>query len=130
MSLITIRREKNGSVTIHSQNQAVSCDLSKEDGGHGQAMSPTEILVASLGACITIVVGNYCDRNNYTQGTVEVSLTYELEAAPSRIAAILIDLEIPADVPAEQRKIIRKMAAACPIHQTLVTPPQIDIELI
>ena len=130
MSLVTIHREKNGSVTINSRNQTVPCDLSPEDGGQGQAMSPTEILLASLGACITMVVGNYCDRNGYIQGAVEVSLTYELKASPSRIASIFIDLEIPADVPAEQRKIICKLAAACPIHQTLATPPQIDIEIL
>jgi uncharacterized OsmC-like protein len=130
MSLVTIQREKDGSVVVRSRNQEIPCDWSIEDGGRGQAMSPTEILVASVGACVVMVVGNYCDRNGYKAGGVEVSLTYEMSSSPSRIATILMDLEIPADVPDERKKIIRKLAESCPIHRTLISPPKIDIEII
>ena len=88
-----------------------------------------ELLAGSLGTCIAIMVQNYCDRQGYTDGQVEVSLTMELDDNPKRIAGLVVDVELPADVPENRMKAIRRIAEHCPVHATLSNPPRIDIDL-
>lgn len=129
MSLISITRKSGQDCEIQVRAHSVTSDLSKDDGGSDQGPSPSELLVSSLGACIVMMVQRYCDRNEYRDGEVSASMTYELADKPKRIAAITIDLEIPNDVPEEKIPVIRRVAEACPIHGTLLNTPEMDLEI-
>ncbi len=130
MSLITVNHKSESAFNININNTQISADLTKADGGSGDYPSPTELLVGSLGACIGIMVNKYCQNHGYTDGEVEVNLTYELGSKPSRVAAIVIDLEIPKDVPEAKKEAIKRIAHLCPIHKTLQIPPSIDVEIV
>jgi uncharacterized OsmC-like protein len=103
--------------------------MSVKDGGADGGPSPVELLAGSLGACIAMMVQSYCDRHGYTDGDVGVSLTLELADSPKRVGGIVVDVELPADVPADKREVIQRMAEKCPVHETLRNAPQMDIEL-
>jgi putative redox protein len=130
MNLISITRKEDTTFAIQVRGHQVDCDLSVEDGGHEKGPSPSEMLVGSLGACIAIMVQIYCDRHNYNDGEVAVSLTYELADGPKRIGAITIDLEIPNDVPEDKYPVVKRIAESCPIHGSFVKPPEIDLEIV
>lgn len=130
MSLISITRKAGLEFEIQVRAHHFSSDMSQEDGGEDLGPSPSELLVGSLGACITMMVQRYCDRHGYVDGEVTASLTYELADEPKRIGAVTIDLEIPKDVPDDKKQAIRRIAEACPIHGTLTNPPAIDLEIL
>lgn len=130
MELISVKRKENHLFTIKVRNHCVDSDLGKDDGGADGAASPSELLVGSLGACIAIMTSRYCAKHGYSDGDVEVSLTYELGDKPKRVSAIVVDLEIPRDVPEERHGAIRRIASLCPIHGTLTHPPKIDVEIV
>jgi uncharacterized OsmC-like protein len=130
MSLISVSRKGGLEFEVQIRTHKVAMDFSVEDGGEDKGPSPSEFLVASLGACIAIMVQRYCDRHGYVEGEVSASLTYELADNPKRIGAITIDLEIPKDVPEEKYDAIRRVADACPIHGTLTNTPDMDMEIM
>ena len=103
--------------------------MSKDDGGQDRGPSPVELMAGSLGACIAMNVQDYC-RKHEVEGDVEVSLTIELEDKPKRIGRIVVDLEVPDSVPEKKIEAIKRVAQRCPIHETLMSPPALDIEVV
>jgi putative redox protein len=130
MNLISIQMGKENQVIIKTRSHRVISDLSIDDGGGDKGLSPSEMMVAAIGSCMALMVDQYCRKQGYLDGSVEVNSTYEMTDQPNRISAITIDLELPRDVPEEKKKIIKKLAIECPVHQTLLGPLDIDIDII
>ena len=129
MDLITVNREGNLKFNIQVRGHEVSSDMSAKDGGQDAGPSPVELFAGSLGACIAMMVQSYCNRHGYVDGEVGVSLTLELEDAPKRIGGIVIDVELPTDVPEDKWEVVKRMAERCPIYETLSNPPRVDIDI-
>jgi uncharacterized OsmC-like protein len=130
MDLLTVRPDDRGQISIELRGHRLLMERSPAEGGKDMAPTPVEMTVASLGACIGLMVGDYCRRAGYREGAVALFLTYQMGGSPRRIEAITIDLEIPRDVPAEKREAILRVARHCPVHQSLHQPPRIDIEIV
>ena len=128
MDLITVTRTDGLEFNIHVRGHDVASDLPEDEGGRDRGPAPKELLAGSLGACMAMMVQSYCQRHGY-DGDVTVNLTTELADKPKRIARIVVDLELPPSVPDEKKEAIKRMAERCPIHETLVTPPALDIEI-
>ncbi len=130
MDLISVTREPGTKFAIRVRGHEVASDMSEADGGHGEGLEQVELLAGSLGACVAMIVQRYCDNHGYTEGRVEASLAIELADDPKRIGAIVIDLEIPKDVPENRMEAIKRLADLCPVHQTLANPPTVDIDIV
>jgi putative redox protein len=130
MDLISVTRETGTKFAISVRGHAVASDMTEKDGGHDEGPSPVELFAGSLGACVAMMVQHYCDKHGYTDGRVEASLAIELADDPKRIGGIVIDLEIPKDVPENRMEAIKRLANRCPVHQTLENPPTVDIDIV
>lgn len=130
MKLITVEAKGNGAVEIMIGKNRLNSRNTDIPGSTENEPLPVEMLCASLGACIGLMVDEYCRRNSYNDGNVSLSLTYQMGGAPKKIDVITIDIELPKDFPAEKRKAVLKIAQACPIHATLSHTPEIDIDII
>jgi len=129
MDLITVTHKTGGEFVVRVRGHEVGSDMSVEDGGQDAAPSPVELLAASLGACIAMMVQRYCKRHGYTDGEPSVAMTLELADSPKRVAGFVVDVELPNGVPEDKKEVIRRMAQQCPVHQTLCNPPQVDIDI-
>jgi uncharacterized OsmC-like protein len=129
LDLISISHKGGQKFHIRVRGHDVPSDMSEKDGGQDGGPSPVELLAGSLGACIAMMTQRYCDRHGYKKGEVGVSMTIELADEPKRIGRVVVDLEIPEDVPEDRRAAILRMAKACPVHATLKDPPEMDIEI-
>ena len=129
MDLITVTRKSGLEFNIGVRGHEVGCDMSEKDGGRDRGPSPVELFAGSLGVCIAMMVQGYCGRHGY-DGDVGVSLTLELADKPKRIGRIVIDLELPQSVPEDKKEVVKLMAQRCPIHETLQSPPGLDIDVV
>ena len=129
MDLITVTRKSGAEFSIRARGHDVTSDMSISDGGRDQGLSPVELLAGSLGACIAMMVQSYCQRHGYNDD-VGISLTFELADKPKRIGGIVVDLELPDGIPEDRMEAIKRMAQRCPIHETLMNPPSLDIEVV
>jgi uncharacterized OsmC-like protein len=130
MDLITVTRDEGLRFEIRVRDHVFAADMSVEEGGADSAPSPVELLGGSVGACLATMVQAFCDAQGYTDGDVGVSLTVELVENPNRIAGIVADVEVPNDVPDEDREKLRKMALRFPVPATLRGEPRLDVDML
>jgi uncharacterized OsmC-like protein len=129
MDLISISRKSGQAFTVRVRGHEFTSDMSEKDGGADDGPSPAELLAGSFGACVAMIVQRYCDSHGYVDGEVGVSLTMELADDPKRVGAIVVDVEVPNDVPEDKKEVIKRVAEKCPVHETFNQPPRLDLEI-
>ena len=130
MDLITVTREEGVKFKVQIRDHVLMTDMAVNEGGTDGGLAPVEFLGAAAGACLATMVQSYCDARGYTDGDVSVSLTVELVPNPNRIASFVLDVELPKDVPEEDREKLKKMATRMPVPATLQGEPRFDIEML
>lgn len=129
MDLMTVSQEKNKRFKIEIRNHAIYSDMHKEDGGEDSAMSPSELFMASLAACVGMIIHTYCTKHNLKSEGISVSAVPTMDKDPIRIKNIAIDIELPEDFPENRRDAVLKVAKMCPIHNTLEHKLEIDMDI-
>ena len=114
---------------IQSRSHTIVCDQPAENGGEDSGMTPPELLLASLGYCAAFYAVQYLKTRNLAQSGVEVSITAEKLKQPARLGNFRIHVVSPVSLTEEQTEGLMRSVHACLIHNTLLTPPEIKIEL-
>ena len=114
---------------IQSRSHTIVCDQPAENGGEDSGMTPPELLLASLGSCAAFYAVQYLKTRNLAQSGVEVSITAEKLKKPARLGNFRIHVVSPVSLTEEQTEGLMRSVHACLIHNTLLTPPEIKIEL-
>ena len=114
---------------IKARQHTIACDQPPENGGYDEGMTPPELLLASLGSCAGFYAVMYLKKHKLlTQGT-RVHVSAEKAKAPARMEDFRITVDVPADFTDEQRKGIEDAVHHCLIHNTLLNPPKISLEV-
>jgi len=114
---------------IHSRAHTIVCDQPPENGGTDSGMTPPEFLLASLGSCAAFYAVQYLKSRNLDDHGVEVIVTAEKLKQPSRIGNFIIRVTCPTVLTDEQTEGITRSVHHCLVHNTLLNPPEIKIEL-
>jgi uncharacterized OsmC-like protein len=128
MDLISIEQQKRQTFQIQVRKHRLLVDMPPEEGGSDDGPRPTELFVASFGVCVGMALARYCETIGCGQD-IEIYLTYQLADKPRRVEAIVVDVELPEGFPENRRSAVDKVIRSCPVHNTLVQPPRIDIEI-
>ena len=129
MDLIRVQQEGTQQFSLHVRQHEVGSDMSVDDGGQDAGPSPTELLVGAFGACLGMAVARYCQTIGCPSGEIELYLTYQLADRPKRIENIVVDMELPEGFPADRLAAVQKVVQSCPVHNTLMNAPKIDLEI-
>ena len=114
---------------IQSRSHSILCDQPAENGGSDCAMTPPELMLASLGSCAAFYAVHYLKARNLADHGVEVSVTAEKLKQPPRLGNFKIRVECPVPLTEDQTEGLKRSVHACLIHNTLLSPPEIEIEL-
>jgi putative redox protein len=114
---------------IQSRSHSILCDQPVENDGEDTAMTPPELMLASLGSCAAFYAVQYLRCRNLADGGVEVTVTAEKLKCPGRLGNFKIHVESPVVLNDEHTEGLMRSVKHCLIHNTLLVPPQIDIEL-
>ena len=112
---------RNGGKFQHDiaiREHEIHADEPEQNGGDDAAPSPQELLAASLASCTAITVEMYAKRKGWDIGDVSVDVDYEpaQRGSPTRFKMVL---NLPKELPEEQRERLTQIAAKCPVHRTL-----------
>jgi putative redox protein len=129
MDLITVTRQSGLAFSIRIRDHVLTSDMSPAEGGRDTGPNPVELLACSVGSCIATMAQGYCDERGYRDGDVGVSLTLELAADPKRIAALVVDVELPKGVPESAKDEVRYLIERFPVPETLRRAPRLDLEV-
>jgi putative redox protein len=114
---------------IKARQHTIVCDQPEMLGGYDEGMTPPELMLASLGACAGFYAADYFKRQNLAIEGTKVRVTAEKAKNPSRLAPFRIEVTVPAELTAEQVKGVEDAVHRCLIHNTMLHPPKIELEV-
>ncbi len=114
---------------IKARQHAIVCDQPPENGGHDEGMTPPELLLASLGSCAAFYASQYLRKHELAVEGTHVRVTAEKVKDAARVDNFRIEVQPPVELNEQQRAGIEAAVHHCLIHNTLLHPPQINIEI-
>ena len=114
---------------IKARQHRIACDQPAENGGFDEGMTPPELLLASLGSCAGFYAAQYLKKHQLaTDGTL-VRVSAEKAANPPRMNNFRIQVEVPSEFGDKHRQGIDDAVRHCLIHNTLLNPPKMTLEI-
>jgi len=114
---------------IKARHHVVACDQPLENGGFDEGMTPPELLLASLGSCAGFYAVAYLKKHKLADTGTSVRVTAEKAKSPARLENFKIEIDVPVELNEGQRKGVEDAVHHCLIHNTLLTPPKIELEI-
>jgi putative redox protein len=114
---------------ITARTHTIACDQPTENGGYDEGMTPPELFLASLGSCAGFYAAQYLRKQDLATEGTRIRVSAEKAKDPPRLANIRIEVELPVEVSAEHRAGVEDAIHHCLLHNTLLHPTQISIEI-
>jgi uncharacterized OsmC-like protein len=115
--------------SIQSRSHTILCDQPAENGGEDSGMTPPELLLASLGSCAAFYAVQYLKTRCLAESGVGVSVTADKLKQPARLGNFRVHVSCPVPLTEEQTEGLMRSVHHCLVHNTLLAPPEIKIEL-
>ena len=114
---------------IKARQHSIACDQPAENGGYDEGMTPPELLLASLASCAGFYAAQYLRKYKLATEGTRVRVTADKVKDPARIENFRIEIETPIELTEQHRAGVERSVHQCLIHNTLLHPPQITIEI-
>ena len=115
---------------IKARQHKIVCDQPLENGGFDEGMTPPELLLASLGSCAGFYAAQYLKKHNLAGEGTRVRVSADKVKDPARIDNFRIEVEVPVALSEQHRNGIQEAIQHCLIHNTLLYPPKITLEIL
>ena len=103
-------------------------DAPVDNHGKGEAFSPTDLLAASLGACVMTTMAIFARRKEVDLKGGRAHVTKEMIVEPQRrVARLSVVVDLPVSVPAYIRPALLNAAHTCPVERSL--SPEVEVVL-
>jgi uncharacterized OsmC-like protein len=112
-----------------SRGHKVLSDQPLENGGDDQAMTPPELMLASLGTCAGYYALQYLRIHKLPAEDLTIHVEAEKALNPARLGLFRIHVESNAASDPKHYEGIMRAVKKCLIHNTLVCAPTIEIDV-
>lgn len=117
------------SYAVAARGHVLLTDQPATAGGADTAMTPTELLVASLSSCVAFYAGRYLARHGLNRDGLHVTAAFTTADRPARVAGVKLTIGVPGGVPPSRKAALLAVASHCTVHNTLRQAPGMAIEL-
>jgi uncharacterized OsmC-like protein len=118
------------SYAIATRGHTLLTDQPATAGGADTAMTPVELLIASLRSCVAFYAGRYLARHGLNREGLHVTAAFTTATdRPARIGTVRLVVRLPGDVPPSRQVALLAVASHCTVHNTLRQAPDIAIEM-
>jgi len=114
---------------IRARQHTIVSDQPAASGGFDEGMTPPELMLASLGSCVGYYAAQYLRKKGLASEGTHVRVTAGKVTGPARLENFKIELRLPVLIEADHRKGVEEAVHHCLIHNTLLNPPKITIEV-
>lgn len=113
-----------------TRGHVVLADQPVAAGGADAAMTPVEMLLASLGTCVAFYAGRFLDRHGLDRSGLRVTTDFTMATGrPARVSEVSMRIHVPGGVPPARGKALLAVASHCTVHNTLEHAPEMAITL-
>jgi uncharacterized OsmC-like protein len=116
---------------LHGPSRAaIETDAPVDNQGKGESFSPTDLLATSLASCMLTTMAIVGDREGWRLDGARARVEKHMELEPRRrVGRLVIDLTLPAGLPAAARAQLEKTARRCPVAESIHPAMQVDLTL-
>jgi len=114
---------------VKARQHTLICDQPPENKGSDEGMTPPELLLASLGTCAGFYAAYYLRKHKLAEEGTHVKVTADKVTNPPRMDNFKIEVTVPVDLSEEHRKGVEDAVHHCLIHNTLLHPPQMSLNI-
>ncbi len=130
MTNIVVRYLQGDRLTAAVRGHEVTVDQPTVDGGEDLAPTPTELFVSGLATCVGFYAERYLRRHDLDPSGLVVECDYDFsEDSPARVSEIRIAVTAPG-LPEGRREPFARVIEHCTVHNSLVQPPTVTIDLV
>lgn len=90
-----------------------------DNQGDGSSFSPTDLLAASLGACMVTTMAIVAQREGIPFEGARFSLAKHMRSDPRRVDSVPVVIHVPGGLTEEQRGRLEHAARTCPVERSL-----------
>jgi putative redox protein len=114
---------------IHGpSNIHLTTDAPTDNLGKGESFSPTDLVVTALATCIITTAGMIAQRENVKlEGTKIYAEKHMSTDSLRRIVKIILEFEMPGNIPLNFRQKLETTAASCPVKKSIHPDIAMDI---
>ena len=113
---------------IHiDSNSSIITDAPIDNQGLGSKFSPTDLVASSLGSCLLTIMGIVAKRHNIPLDKTYANVQKKMSEKPRRISQIIVDIYFNSTLSDKNRKLLINSAKHCPVHNSLNS--EIDIQI-
>ena len=121
-----------GGVSVAAQVNGfeVLTDQPVSSGGQGQAPSPYDFFLSSIGTCAGYFALQFCrQRELPTEG---LGLTLDIERNPEtrQLLKVMIDIQLPEGFPEKYQGAIIRATEQCSVKKALSAPPEFVVQTV
>jgi putative redox protein len=95
--------------------------------GSGSAMTPFELLFASIGTCMGFYALRFCQQRNIPPDGLRLTLAPISDEMGKHVDSVQVTLEVPAHFPQKYVDAIRHAIDHCSVKRHLAEPPQFEL---
>ena len=115
----------------HIESGAViDTDAPKDNHGLGETFSPTDLVCVSLASCMLTIMGISMQKHQVSLKGTTAKVKKMMKSNPRMIGQIYITIYFPQDYPDKIKQILKKSALSCPVHRSLSSEIEKNIQFI
>ena len=114
---------------IKARQHTIASDQPAENGGFDEGMTPPELFLAALGSCAAFYAAAYLRKWKIADAGTRVRVTADKKKDPARLDDFRIQVDLPAGLDPKHIEGVDRTVHQCLIHNTLLQPPTINIEI-
>lgn len=112
---------------VYAGGHFIYSDEPEEIGGTDEGMTPSALLLASLGSCTAITIRMYADRKKMALESIKIHLSIaNKENELSKDTRITRAIEFTGNLSQAEEQRLMEIADKCPIHKILSNPIEIE----
>ena len=102
----------------------ITTDAPIDNNGKGEAFSPTDLFVSSLGSCMLTIMGITAQTHGLNIDGSTIHIDKIMGINPRRVTSLNITIDINGELNEKDKKILIKAAEHCPVSKSI--NPKID----
>ncbi len=106
-------------LTHGPSGSVLTTEAPKDNGGTGMSFSPTDLVGAALASCALTTMALAAKRENVPFGAASARVEKRMVSDPRRIGELVLEIDMPRELPKAQRAHYEEIARGCPVAKSL-----------
>ncbi len=130
MNNVTVSFPGGVAVDATYKGHTIHTDQPLHDGGGDSAMSPFDLFLASIAACMGFYALRFCQQRDLSTDGLRLTLDPVRDEQQKRVSLIRISLQLPPDFPEKYRAAIERAVDHCAVKKHILEPPRFELSSI